>query len=263
MSTKSALVEVKNGAFARTESVHRDTIGSPAFPPESGRYALIVSYACPWANRCIIVRSLYGLEKVVPMYVVHPTWQKTKPDVDEHSGWVFVSPNGEPLLHPSGENKIDCDEFCVPPPTELNWTSARSVYDTAGAGNAKKYTVPILFDLSTNKIVNNESSEIIKMLYDPTMLGQFATKNQSLNLYPSELASEIEDVNNFVYPQINNGVYKCGFAHSQEAYEAAAYSLKDGLERVEAILSSSEYIAGNVLTEADIRLFVTLIRVST
>ena len=262
MENKSALVEVSaGGAFVRTASAHRNVIGaSPAFPPESGRYLLVVCRACPWANRCITVRALYGLEEVVPMIACHPTWAATKPEVDGHRGWVFSAPNDAPRKHPSGENEVACDDGCIPPPEGLNWTSVRSIYDASGAGDSTKFTVPVLWDLKQGTIVNNESSEIIRMLYDPKCLGQFATKNKDLDLYPTHLADQIEEANAFIYPAINNGVYKCGFAHSQKAYETAAVALRAGLDRVETMLGSSQFICGDAMTEADIRLFVTLIR---
>jgi|EP00505_MAST-04D_sp_SCG-Rhode-Island_P004273 glutathionyl-hydroquinone reductase len=261
MSALSSLVEVSTkGAFVRADSVHRNIVGkTPGFPPESGRYLLVVSLACPWANRCVIVRGLYGLEDVVPMCTVHPTWGHTKPGVDEHRGWMFSSPSDPPRQHPSGKNEIVCDEACVPPPEGLCWSTARDIYDACGAGDAKKFTVPVLWDLQQGTIVNNESSEIIRMLYDPACLGQFATKKH-YNLYPAELAAQIEEANAFIYPSINNGVYKCGFAHTQEAYESAAITLREGLQRVEDMLSTSKFICGETLTEADVRLFVTLIR---
>ena len=246
----SALTEVAKGAFARTESTFRNIIGtSPSFPPEKNRYLLVAAHACPWANRCIMARSLFGLEQAVPMAVVHPTWAATNPNVDDHFGWVFSSPSDPPIQHPSGENEVACDEQCIPPPSHLNWPSARSVYDTSAPGATTKFTVPILYDLVENVIVNNESSEILRMLYDRDLLGQFATKNHALNLYPKEKSIEIETCNDFIYPSINNGVYKCGFAHSQAAYEAAAVSLKEGLQRVETILSASNFLCGDVLTE--------------
>ena len=109
--------------------------------------------------------------------------------------------------------------FQVPPPSSLGWTSVRSVYEAGGSSSKDvKYTVPILWDLSTSTIVNNESSEIIRMLYDTSLLGKFATKNQTLQLLPSALTQHINETNEWVYTHINNGVYKCGFANTQQAY---------------------------------------------
>lgn len=268
---KSALVETHGGAFVRTDSVHRSSIGTTTqFPAEHGRYLLVASYACPWAHRCIAIRLLLGLEEAVPLCIVHPMWAHTKPDVDDHRGWVFSNPSDAPREHPSGENHISC-EGCVLPPSQYNkdekkegskrWTSVRSIYDASGAHNAKKFTVPVLWDTKSNRIVNNESSEIIRMLYDVSMLGQFATKNKDLNFYPIELHDKIDAINAFVYTSINDGVYKCGFSHSQAAYEKAAIELLYGLQHVESILSQSKYLCSDsIMTEADIRLFVTLIR---
>ena len=252
--SQSALVEVTKGAFARTASTFRNIIGTPSFPPEKNRYLLIVSYACPWAHRCIIARSLFGLEDVIPMAVVHPTWKATNPGVDDHCGWIFASPSDPPIRHPSGMNEVTCDELCVPPPSHLNWSSARAVYPP---GSTSKFTVPILYDLVENVIVNNESSEILRMIYDRELLGQFATKNHALNLYPKEKDTEIKLANQWIYASINNGVYKCGFAHSQAAYETAAVALKEGLERVETMLSSATFLCGNILTEGRFIFFGT------
>ena len=133
----------------------------------------------------------------------------------------------------------------------------------AGGSSLKdvKYTVPILWDLNTSTIVNNESSEIIRMLYDTSLLGKFATKNQTLQLLPSALTQHIEETNEWVYTHINNGVYKCGFANTQQAYETAAHHLQAGFERANTLLSKSKFLCSDEhLTEADIRLFVTLIR---
>ena len=146
---KSGLQETSNGAFVRSASAHRSIIGTdPAFPPESGRYLLVASLACPWAHRCVIARSLLGLENAVPLCVVHPTWAETKPDVDGHRGWVFVSPESDPIMHPSGVNTVST-QGCILPPSEFaqEWKSVRSIYDASGAGDAKKFTVPILFDM--------------------------------------------------------------------------------------------------------------------
>lgn len=260
---KSGLQETIDGAFVRSASAHRSIIGAdPAFPPESGRYLLVVSHACPWAHRCVIVRALLGLENAVPLCVVHPTWAATKPDVDGHRGWVFVDPKSDPITHPSGVNTVS-NQGCVLPPPEFakEWTSVRSIYDASGDGDAKKFTVPILFDMQNKTIVNNESSEILRMLYNPKSIGQFASKNESLDLRPASLAQHIDETNAWVYDQINDGVYKAGLAHSQSEYEKAATALKAGLQRVESILQNSKYLCSmEMITEADVRLFVTLIR---
>eukprot|EP00941_MAST-03F_sp_MAST-3F-sp1_P001815 g1815.t1 len=218
-------------------------VGEAPHDVESGRYLLIVSYACPWAHRCLMTRAYFGLEKCVPVCSVHPTWGKTKPETDNHSGWLFS----------------DSFERCTRPPND--WFSVRSVYDASGAVNMKKFTVPILWDLKLSTIVNNESSDIIKCLYKKDLLGQYATKNETVDFFPPKQLDKIEETNKWVYDQINNGVYKCGFATTQEAYESAAKELEKGLVRVENILSKSRFLCSDdSLTEADFRLFATLIR---
>jgi glutathionyl-hydroquinone reductase len=260
---KTAVTETdKTGAFARTDSIHRNYVGDEAFPPELKRYLLICAYACPWAHRCLIVRSLYGLENCIPIAVVHPTWEKTGDD--GHSGWVFKSPNDPPVVHPSTMTTIPCDENCHPPPCEYLWKSVRSIYEASTGGNCGKdvkFTVPILWDMKNDTIVNNESSEIIRMFSNPQLLGQFATKNQHLNLRPKKHIHTIDTINAWIYEQVNNGVYKCGFSKTQQAYDVAAKELEDGLNKVERLLETSRFLCTNdSITEADVRLFPTLIR---
>ena len=173
------------------------------------------------------MRSFLGLEDGIPIAIVHPTWGRTKPGVDEHTGWIFAS---QPVLHPSGKKSIPCDEHCIPPPNNLGWESARSAYEMSGAGRSKKFTVPFLWDLQLNCIVNNESSEIIRMFYEKDKLGQFATKNVSR---PPPIGGSsvilIDAINEQIYGDVNNGVYCCGLANSQEAYETAARNLERGM----------------------------------
>ena len=257
-----------SGSFARTDSVHRHCIGDASYPPVAGRYLLVCAYACPWAHRCLIVRALLGLEAALPLTTVHPTWQRTSPNTDNHSGWVFRKPTDPPVLHPSQKTHVKCDNDCIPPPPQYQdrWTSVRSIYETSASSGATspkdiKFTVPLLYDMHTNAIVNNESSEIMRMLADPRLLGQFATKNTALVLRPTPLLACIEQTNQWVYTQINNGVYKCGFATSQDAYNTAADDLEAGLVRANQLLAQSKYLCSQEsFTEADIRLFVTLIR---
>jgi len=236
--------EVKDGAFRRTASVFRNWVkadGSSDFPPESGRYHLYVSYACPWASRTLFVRAIKGLEDVIGLTVVHPVFERTSTE-DQHRGWMFKV---DPLFPECTEDPI------------LGAKSVRELYeksdDTLG-----KYTVPILFDKTTRRIVSNESSEIIRM---------FSTEFDALssrpgwNLYPTELQSVIDDTNDWVYNAINNGVYRAGFAQKQEPYDLAVAEVFAGLDRAEEVLSHQRYIASHTcFTEADVRLFVTLVR---
>ena len=256
---RSALLEVDaSGAFARTASSYRDTVSLDGpFPPTAGRYHLYVSLACPWAHRCLAVLYLKGLEGVVSFTVVHPTWQRSKPDDpnDSHCGWAFHdSSSREPLSSSTGHGRF-LVEGCTA--DVLNGCRfVRDLYEMVKDTNGK-YTVPVLWDKQTQSIVNNESSEIIRILN--TAFDQFAS-NPSCDLYPVELRSSIDEWNNKVYEAINDGVYRCGFAKTQAAYDAAVVALLSGLDEVENRLSVSRYLAGNRLTESDIRLFVTLVR---
>ncbi|XP_010276184.1 PREDICTED: uncharacterized protein LOC104610993 [Nelumbo nucifera] len=243
---RSALDEMSiSGAFVRTPSTFRNFISrDPAspFPAESGRYHLYISYACPWASRCLSFLKLKGLEKAISFTAVKPKWQRTK-ETDEHMGWVFPTSSEE---EPGAE------------PDPLNGArSIRELYEIASANYIGKYTVPVLWDKKLKTIVNNESSEIIHMFNSEF---NDIAENAALDLYPPHLQSQIDEVNEWVYNGINNGVYKCGFAKKQEPYEEAIRNLYQALDKCEETLSKQRYICGNMLTEADIRLFVTLIR---
>jgi putative glutathione S-transferase len=227
------------------------------FAPEKDRYHLFVAYACPWAHRTLMARALKGLEDVIDITVVHPIWQATKPETDDHVGWIFGNPNGEKLRNTAGLGGPFPASFPGNDPNPLFETrSVRDIYERAQDTDGK-YSVPILWDKKHNTIVSNESSDIIRMLNSE--FNEFA-KNPDLDLYPEHLRDAIEVVNAWVYPNINNGVYRCGFATSQQAYDKAIDDLTIAFDRVDEILQKQRYIAGSQLTEADIRLFVTLVR---
>ncbi|KAL9375738.1 hypothetical protein Peur_032617 [Populus x canadensis] len=243
---RSAIDETSDtGAFKRTASTFRNFISkepNSQFPPESGRYHLYVSYACPWASRCLAYLKIKGLEKAIAFTSVKPIWERTK-ESDEHMGWVF----------PASETEEAGAE-----PDPLNGArSIRELYELASTNYAGKYTVPVLWDKKLKTIVNNESSEIIRMFN--TEFNDIA-ENAALDLYPSQLQAQIDETNEWVYDGINNGVYKCGFARKQGPYEEAAIQLYEALDKCEEILGRQRYICGNTLSEADIKLFVTLIR---
>ncbi|KAI6703074.1 hypothetical protein NL676_012210 [Syzygium grande] len=225
---RSALDEMSDsGAFLRTASTFRNFIlrdPSSQFPAESGRYHLYISYACPWASRCLAYLKIKGLDKDISFTSVKPRWERTK-ESDEHMGWVFPSSDTE---EPGAE------------PDPLN--------------GAK---IPVLWDKKLKTIVNNESSEIIRMFN--TEFNHMA-ENAALDLYPSHLQTRIDETNEWIYDAINNGVYKCGFARKQGPYDEAVKKLFDALDKCEEILGKQRYICGNTLSETDIRLFVTLIR---
>ncbi|CAM3656655.1 glutathione S-transferase family protein [Polaromonas hydrogenivorans] len=199
---------------------------------ESGRYHLIVSLACPWAHRTLIVRALKGLEKAISVDVVHPFLTD--------SGWsfdtAFPGATGDRV---GGHSHL------------------QHLYRQASPGYTGIITVPVLWDKKLGTIVNNESAEIIRMLNAEF---QEMAAQPALDLYPQALRAAIDDTNAWVYPSINNGVYRSGFAQSQAAYDRAVGELFAALDRVEGILSRQAYLCGDVLTEADVRLFTTLIR---
>jgi len=227
------------GSFVREDSQFRHWVtvdgrpgpsGSGGFAVEKGRYHLYVSLACPWAHRALIFRVLKGLEDVISVSIVHP-------HMLEH-GWVYTTEDGATLDSVNG---------CT-----YHW----QLYTKAQADYSGRVTVPVLWDKKTGTIVNNESSEIIRMFNDA-----FATLgDESHDYYPPHLRDEIDSINALVYEHINDGVYRCGFATSQQAYEEAFDALFDTLGRLEERLSRQRYLVGAVLTEADWRLFATLVR---
>lgn len=259
MSTKarSGLEEISaDGQFARKDAVWRNWVkeGDSQFPPEANRYHLYISHSCPWANRCHAVLRMKGLEKVISISVAHPTWQATRPGQDEHRGWAFASESDEPFTSPTGYGSFPATG-CIPD-TINNAKFVRDLYELAKDSDGK-YTLPILWDVKTQTIVSNESADIISMLN--SAFNQFST-NPQLDLNPENLRGKIEEINKWVYPGINNGVYRCGFAQTQTAYNAAFDELFDSLDKCEEMLSQSRYLCGETLTLADIRLFMTLIR---
>lgn len=221
------------GRFVRKAAAFRDRVtadGSSGFKAESGRYHLYVSYACPWAHRTLIYRTLKGLEDHVSVSVVNPLMAG--------DGWTFEPGDGVISDPINGFSRL------------------HQVFTAARADYTGRVTVPILWDRETATIVNNESSEIIRF-FDL----EFESVGASGPLYcPPDLEDEIDSVNAFVYPMINNGVYKAGFATTQTAYDDAVVSLFSALDTLEARLALHRYLIGDSPTEADWRLFTTLIR---
>lgn len=243
---RTAVDETSNaGAFIRSPSTFRSFISreqGAEFQPESGRYHLYISYACPWASRCLSFVKIKGLDKAISFTSVKPKWERTK-ESDAHMGWVFPGSDTEE----AGAG-----------PDPLNGTkSIRELYELASANYSGKYTVPVLWDKKLKTIVSNESAEIIRMLNSE--FNEIA-ENGELDLYPLNLRAQIDEVNEWIYDSINNGVYRCGFATKQEPYDKAVETLYEALEKCEEILGKQRYLCGSSLTEADIRLFVTLIR---
>jgi glutathionyl-hydroquinone reductase len=226
----------KAGNFQRVDSVFRDRItadGSSGFPAEAGRYHLYVAYTCPWAHRTQIYLALKKLTGVISVAIAVPGLRE--------QGWTFE----DDLAFP------DCTPDRVNGFRYLHQAYAASNPDYTG-----KVTVPTLWDKKTKRIVNNESSEIIRMLNS-----EFgALGADPADFYPQHLRAEIDRVNAQVYANVNNGVYRCGFARSQAAYDEAYDALFATLDEIEARLGRQRYLVGNQITEADWRLFPTMVR---
>jgi putative glutathione S-transferase len=232
-------VRTKDGHFVRPTTRFRNWVtpeGSPGpsgeggFAAESGRYHLYVSLACPWAHRTIIFRKLKALENVISMSAVSPDMLK--------DGWTFYQDEGSTGDAVNGKSKLS------------------EIYLLTDQKYSGRVSVPVLWDKKRKTIVNNESAEIIRMLNSAFN----AFTNVHTDYYPEKLRAEIDRINDLVYSNINNGVYRAGFATAQAAYELAFRNVFDALDEIEQILSQRRYVAGAVITEADWRLFVTLIR---
>ncbi|MGC9423298.1 glutathione S-transferase family protein [Vibrio sp.] len=220
--------KTNGGNFVRKEAGFRDWIENKPgarFTPESGRYHLYVSLACPWAHRTLIFRQLKQLKEHIDITIVCPDMLS--------QGWQFGIP--EPLF---GYSKL------------------HQLYTQAKPDYTGRVTVPVLWDKKTQTIVSNESADIIRMFNSAFN----SLTGNDIDYYPLALREVIDEWNTFIYPNINNGVYRCGFATTQEAYEEAYESLFAALDKVDHHLATHRYLAGPVLTEADWRLFTTLIR---
>ena len=246
IKAKSTLEDVDDkGAFKRKPTAFRNKIerGGP-FPPAKGRYILYVSYTCPWASRCLAYRVAKGLEDVIELAVTSPVWAKTKPGVDDHEGWVFDPSYPGATPDPLGLFKTVRDIY------DLSMQNSGHVFET-------RYTVPILFDRETKTIVNNESSEIIRIFN--SAFDEFAA-HPEVDLSPAALLPAIDAMNERTYEPLCNGVYKCGFAHSQAAYDEAVEGVFLTIDELEELLGHQRYLTGNTVTEADVRVFCCLVR---
>lgn len=228
------------GKFVRSNAAFRNWItadgsagpsGDAGFPAESGRYHLYVSYACPWAHRALVFRALKGLTDHISISAVHPEMLS--------EGWTF-----------------ETDEHGATGDTLYDFPFARDIYLRAQSDMTGRVTVPILWDKKTETIVSNESSEIIRMFNSAF---NDLTGNTD-DFWPSEMRDDIEVVNDRIYDTVNNGVYKAGFATTQDAYDSAVGPLFDSLDWLEDRLAHSRYLVGEQITEADWRLWTTLIR---
>ena len=224
----------EDGEFVRQETAFRDRIRDDSdarFQPEAGRYHLYVSYACPWAHRTLLVRSLTGLEDAISVDVVDP--------YRGEDGWQFTP------------EKDGCTADSVSGSDYL-----REVYQRADPAMTGRVTVPVLWDKQERTIVNNESEEIMRML--DTAMADVATRD--VDLYPAGYRAEVDRIIDDIYEPINNGVYRAGFATTQDAYDRAVETLFSALDRYDEVLADQRYLAGDRLTAADIALFPTLVR---
>lgn len=228
-----------DGHFKREAATFRRWVTADGTPGPDGqtgvaaaadRFRLYVSLACPWAHRTLILRKLKGLESLIPVSVVH--WHMGD------NGWTFAEGDG------------------VTPDPEHHADFLHQLYSAACPGMTGKVTVPVLWDRSDGTIVSNESADIIRM-FNTAFDGLGARPG---NYYPKPLRLEIDQINERVYDTVNNGVYKAGFASTQQAYEDAVAPLFESLAWLDAQLRTREWLVGDTLTEADIRLFTTLIR---
>ncbi len=235
----SAELQTVKGEFVRSESGFRNWVtidgsvgptGTAGFAAEPGRYHLYVSHACPWAHRTMIFRTLKGLQDVISVSVVHPLMPA--------ESWIFGEYPGATPDHINNAHYLYENYLKVDP-------------DFDGL-----VTVPVLWDKKQQTIVNNESSEIIRMLN--SAFDEFA--NDGADFYPEALRAQIDEINQPVYNNVNNGVYRCGFAKTQVAYNKAYDRLFDTMDELENTLSKQRYLVGEQITEADWRLFTTLVR---
>ncbi|CFR10947.1 MULTISPECIES: glutathione S-transferase family protein [Yersinia] len=228
------------GHFKRSTSQFRNWVtddgqagpqGKAGFKAEANRYHLYVSLACPWAHRTLLMRTLKGLESLISVSVVHPLMLE--------NGWTFA----RDFPAATGDELYQLDYLY-------------QLYLRADADYTGRVTVPVLWDKQQQTVVSNESADIIRMFnsaFDD--VGAIAG-----NYYPAALHNDIDAINSWVYDQVNNGVYKAGFATTQSAYDEAVATLFDALDRLEQILAKHRYLTGNTLTEADLRLWTTLVR---
>ncbi len=231
-----------DGRFVRQESVFRRWVtadGSSEFPVEAGRYHLYVSLACPWSHRAVIVRAVKRLDEAIGISYAAP--------FRDRRGWAFTGERfAEPATALTGQYADPINGFAF----------LSAAYQATDPGFADRVTVPVLWDRATGQIVSNESSDIVRMFN-----GAFdSVAREHIDLYPAGLRTQIDEINAFVYDKVNNGVYKAGFARSQAAYDVAFHELFAALGELESKLAQRRFLLGDEITEADWRLFPTLVR---
>jgi putative glutathione S-transferase len=233
LRTKFTEEQNAGGEFVRQEDSFRDWIsadGSTEFPAVSGRYHLYISYACPWASRTAIIRKLKGLEECIGMTVVDP--------IRDEKGWAFRDGPG----------------YSHDPINHFKYLS--QAYKASDAKFRGRYTVPVLWDTEAGRIINNSEDDICRMFHDA--FGKLALKEA--DLFPANIEAEHAKLAEYIYENVNNGVYRAGFAVSQTAYETGCRAVFSAMDSLETRLSTRRYLFGNRTVEADWRLFCTLIR---
>lgn len=230
------------GEFQRQEDAFREWIsddGSTPYPAVAGRYHLYVSLACPWASRTVIFRKLKGLEEAIGMTIVDP--------IRDEKGWAFRDPSGK-----------------IPPGVPFESTDPMNgfqylsqAYEATDPNFDERVTVPVLWDRETKRIVNNCEDDICPMFNNAF---NAVARNKDIDLFPKDIATEHTELAEFIYDNINNGVYKAGFATRQRPYEISCRKLFEALDQLERRLSKSRYLFGKRMVEADWRLFCTLVR---
>jgi putative glutathione S-transferase len=242
MNAQFASETSDSGEFQRQEDAFRDWIsndGSTSYPAVAGRYHLYVSLACPWASRTVIFRKLKGLEEAIGMTIVDP--------IRDEKGWAFRDP--------SGKTPLDVPFESTDPVNGFHFLS--EAYVATDPNFDERVTVPVLWDRETKKIVNNCEDDICPMF---NRVFNAVARNEDLDFFPKDIEEEHNKLSSFVYDNINNGVYKAGFATRQRAYEVSCRKLFEALDQLEQRLSKSRYLFGTRIVEVDWRLFCTLVR---
>jgi putative glutathione S-transferase len=242
MNAQFSTEQTESGEFQRQEDAFREWIttdGSTPYAAAAGRYHLYVSLACPWASRTVIFRHLKGLEKAIGMTVVDP--------IRDDEGWAFRDPSGTIAPGAPFESSDPVNGFQF----------LSGAYKATDPGYRERVTVPVLWDKQTNKIVNNCEDDICRMFND--VFNDFA-EHKDRDFFPKDIKTEHAKLSDFLYENVNNGVYRAGFATRQQPYERACRRVFEAFDRLEERLSKSRFLFDNRIVEADWRLFCTLIR---
>jgi len=247
MNPQFAAETSESGEFQRQEDAFREWVsndGSTPYRVVAGRYHLYVSLACPWASRTVIFRKLKGLDEVIGMTIVDP--------FRDENGWAFRDPE---RVRP-GTSLDNLDQFDSTDPIN-GFRYLSEAYKATDPNFSERVTVPVLWDKETKKIVNNCEDDICRMFNDAF---NAVARNKAVDFFPADIEAEHSKLCDFLYENINNGVYRAGFATRQRPYEISARKLFDALDLLEERLASSRYLFGSRIVEADWRLFCTLVR---